>query len=78
MRISVLKQKIGLKVYKETTLQSIIRDAMTILVIIVLFTAATLFKKFVGGGWLIEVFIVTILALFFMTHSRKEKNDYTK
>lgn len=74
MRIYVKKIKDGFILYDETTTQSVISDAMTMLVIIVLFAIYIIVSKIIGHSIVIDVITSALLLLYlFTSFKRKEK-----
>lgn len=80
MKVVIKKTTNGLyRITKETTLESIITDAMTILVIVVLVVGNIVISSRFGNSFILNLFTVLILSLWFIGGvSRARSKDMTK
>ena len=80
MKVVIKKTTKGLyRVTKETTLESIITDAMTMLVIVVLVVGNIAISSRFGNSFILNLFTVLILTLWFIGGiGRAKSKDMTK
>jgi len=74
MRIYVKKRKEGFVIYKETLMQSIVSDLVTMLVIILLIGLDILFSIYVTHSVVIDI-VVVLLLVFYLTVMGNKKEE---
>lgn len=73
MRIFIKKTKESMVVYKESTLQSLLSDFVTAIVMILLIGLDILFSKIVGRSIVIDVLVCCLLIMYLFTFGAKKE-----
>ena len=65
-------------VYAETTLQSVVNDLLSCLVIVVVVGMDILFSRYVGRSFIIDLFAVGMILIFMLSLANRIKKEYTE
>ncbi|KAA6348678.1 hypothetical protein EZS27_003911 [termite gut metagenome] len=76
MRVYIKKvSKTGILIYKETTLQSVISDLISILVILVLIGADIAFSILVSPSFVLDILASSIFLIYLVGHANNRKEE---
>jgi len=79
MRLYIKKiDKNTMVVYKETLLQSVISDAITAIVMILLIGADALFSIYIGRTFIIDLMVAVLFLLYIKSVATEKKVKTTK
>jgi len=75
MKIKMTKYgKHTIKIWKETTKQSIVEDLFTMLVFVVAIGANALFSIYVARSIVMDIFIVFLILVYFIGRSKRQQH----
>ena len=78
MRTFIVKTKTTLKIYQETTIQSILTDVVSSLVILIVIGLDILFSKYIGRSTFLDITVCFILLIFLFGFMMKKEKILTK
>ena len=79
MKLYIRKiSKDAIIVYKETTLQSVISDLISALVMLVLIGSDALFSIYIGRSFIIDLMIVVLFLVYIFQFAKSKKVKTTK